>query len=324
MTRADPFARVGLELELLAPPRMTRASIARHLARRLRGRVEHGFKYYSEGQLPDGRPLCLLSDASRVVDGRGHALLTLVDDNTIRDELPTRGGREWLLATDDVRLALWFERHSWSKGDSPEARLEFAREAFSGSFEEGALFDAYGHRLVTRLTEAASHRRVCEVVTRVLTRAERARLLVAVCEVAQELGLVIPQAAALHAHYDAAPWKQVRALSRLVLRSTSERATWMNALRPNARCKKLGPFPDAAVQVAQHAPGKVGWGPFAAALHLAGVQKACDFNIRGVIERYPRHPTLEVRCLPMSLHASEVLERLGAAEALLGGVLAGP
>jgi hypothetical protein len=55
----------------------------------------------------------------------------------------------------------------------------------------------------------------------------------------------------------------------------------------------------------------------AAALHLAGANKACDLNLLGVIEPHPRQKTLEVRCLPMSLNTDAVLSTLNAAERLL-------
>ena len=65
---------MGLELELLTPKGHTRVSFARALARRVKGRVEFGFKYFSEGTLPDGRPLCRLSLATRVVERGGRVL----------------------------------------------------------------------------------------------------------------------------------------------------------------------------------------------------------------------------------------------------------
>jgi hypothetical protein len=47
------------------------------------------------------------------------------------------------------------------------------------------------------------------------------------------------------------------------------------------------------------------------------VSKACDLNVLGVIERHPKQPTLEVRCLPMSLSPEAVLTSLETVEGLL-------
>lgn len=317
MAKRLPFDRVGLELELLTPPRRTRVDVATALARRLNGRVEYGFKYFSEGRLTDGRPLCQLSLAARIVDHAG-VLATLVDDNTLRDGLSKRPLTPALRATDELRLALLIERQGWSP--SPERRLDRLKELFGGVLDGGTLLDAAGHPLVVTLKEPASWQRVCEVVTRPVNRPERRRLVRAILDVTRDQGCTVPRSAALHAHYDAAPWRSVRALSALILRHASDRERWWHVLEPNPACKKLAPFPAPVVRLA-HDPKGVGFKTFAAALSLAGARKECDLNICGVIEPHPRQPTLEVRCLPMSLDPDDVLSALAKAEALLAEAL---
>lgn len=314
------LARVGLELELLAPRGLARAQVARALADRFQGRVEHGFKYHSEGRLPDGRPLCQLTHASRVRVGR-RVLLTLVDDPTVRRGLPRSPAPRDLPATDDVRLALLAERHCWGADASLASRLRPLARLFGGTVDARGVQDPYGHPLVVLLRAPASHQRVCEVVTRPLrTRAERARVVAGVLEVARRLRLRVPAEAALHAHYDAAPWRSTERLGRLVVAATDDRAAWQAALQPNPRCRKLGPFPPEVVRVARARRG-VPFPTFAAALHLAGARKEGDLNVLGVIEPRPRQHTLEVRCLPMTLDAGALLARLEAAEALLAPCL---
>lgn len=307
---------MGLELELLTPKGQTRVSFARALARRVKGRVELGFKYFSEGTLPDGRPLCRLSLAARVVERSGRVLVTLVDDNTVREGLPAKPARRTLHATDDLRLALLVERRGWS--DAESARLSAVQELFDGFERGGTVHDAFGHPLVVTLNEPASWHRVCEVVTRPLEGAERSRVVSLVLDVAAELGCTLPSTAALHAHYDAAPWRDVARLRRLILDHARHRAEWWQALAPNPRCLKLAPFPADVVRVARQR-GRVSFSTFGAALKLAGLEKACDLNLLGVIEPHPRQPTLEVRCLPMSLAPRGVLETLRVAERLLQG-----
>lgn len=306
---------MGLELELLTPKGHTRVSFARVLARRVKGRVEFGFKYFSEGTLPGGRPLCRLSLAARVVERDGRVLARLVDDNTIRDGLPAKPAGRTLHATDDLRLALLAERRCWS--DSEDARLEQLEALFEGFVEDGTLHDAFGNPLVITMNEPRSWHRVCEVVTRPLDgNRERRSLVDAVLSTAKALGCTLPSTAALHAHYDAAPWRDVKRLSRLVVEHAAHRDAWWAALSPNPGCLKLAPFPADVVRVAQQ-PGRVGFSTFAAALRLAGATKACDLNVLGVIEPHPRQPTLEVRCLPMSLEPDAVLASLERAEQLL-------
>lgn len=310
------LARVGLELELLAPRAVDRAAVARAVARAVKGRVEYGFKYYSEGQLPDGRPVCLLTDAVRVRDRRG-VRLTIVDDNTIRERLPARPRARTLAATDDLRLALLAERVGWSV--DPATRLRALRDVFAGAEVRGELFDGYGHKLIARLEVPTAYARVCELVTRPLEPHERRSEVALLLRVARELRLTVPAEAALHAHFDAKPWQSTPRLRRLILDAAEHRAAWMDRLRPNPRCRKLGTFSPELVRVARHALG-VPFKTFAAALALAGAKKECDFNLLGVIQPRPRQRTLEVRCLPMSLEADEVLASIATAEALLAAV----
>ncbi|MCC6333232.1 MAG: amidoligase family protein [Myxococcales bacterium] len=315
---ADPLARVGLELELLAPRGVDRPAVAHAIARKVRGHVEYGFKYTSEGRLPDGRPLCRLSDAVRVVDARG-VLVTVVDDPTIRARLSVTPRQRTLSVTDDLRIALLAERICWSR--RRDTRLQPLAALFGGPIEGGTLADAFGHPLVVLLEEPLSWGRVCELVTRPLaTRAERRQVAELLLGVARELRLAVPAEAGLHAHYDAGPWRTTRTLRRLILESTEHRAAWHERLRPNPRCLKLGPFPDAVVRVAREG-ARVSFPTFAAAVRLAGARKEGDVNVLGVVEPRPRQPTLELRCLPMSLHCAEVLAALETAEALLSPCL---
>jgi len=240
------FRRVGLELELLTPRRHSRVSFARALARRVKGRVEFGFKYFSEGTLPDGRPLCRLSSAARVVERSGRVLVTLVDDNTIRAGLPEQPAAQTLFATDELRLALLAERLSWSPTEA--TRLRALQKLFDGFFENGALHDAFGNALVIPLTEPRAWHRVCEVVTRPLVGPRDRRAVVdTVLATANELGCTIPPSAALHAHYDAAPWRDVKRLSRPVVDHAAHRDAWCAALPPHPGCPKPPPLPPGAL-----------------------------------------------------------------------------
>lgn len=312
---------MGLELELRAPPGRTRLHVARALARAVGGRVEYGFKYHSEGALPDGRPLCQLTLAARVVVAGGRVLLSVVDDPTLREGLPEAPRSRSLAATDDLRLALLAERTCWSARESLTARLEPLRALFAGHLESAGLVDAYGHRVVVLAEQAVSRARACEVVTAPLrTGRERRDVVEAVLGVARRLRLVVPHEAALHAHYDAGPWQSTGALRRLILESSRHHEAWRARLRPNPACTKLGPFPDDVVRVAREG-ARVPFSTFAAALSLAGAKKACDLNLLGVIEPRPKQPTLEVRCLPMSLEPAAVLASLAEVEALLATCL---
>ena len=77
----------------------------------------------------------------------------------------------------------------------------------------------------------------------------------------------------------------------------------LGLLEPNPRCRKLGPFPPDVVRVAKTATADLSFETLAAGLLLGGLHRAVDLNLLGLVERYPKQPTIEVRCLPGSLDA---------------------
>ena len=306
--------RVGLELELLAPPGKTRLTLARALARRLGGRVEFGFKYHGAGFLPDGRPDCRLTDAFRVVRA-GKCLATFVDDPTIVDDLGEASRPHAVFRTDDVRLATWVERACW--GSSVKTALQPLRSEFSARRDAGQWVDPLGHPLLGLAEEPRERLRVCEVVLPPLRGAALEERLRLVCDAAKALGFAVPAEGAVHAHYDAKPFQRTRALRRLIVEWTKQRTSLLRVLKPNPRCRKLGPFSAEVLQVARAADDAMPFSTFAAGLGLAGLHRAVDLNVLGVVERFPKQPTVEVRCLPSTLEADETLARLARVEAFI-------
>lgn len=306
--------RVGLELEWLAPRGRSRDDLARAVARAFHGRVEFGFKYHGAGFLPDGRPDCRLTEAVRVVRGRT-VLASFVDDPTIVDELDPRGAPSLCWRTDDVRLALLVERTCWAKTRA-QALAPF-RTVFAAHHITGRILDPLGHPLLVRADDAGERARVCEVVLAPLARAELRSVLARVCGVAAKLGFTVPVEGATHAHYDARPFRSTRVLRRLIVRWAREGAELRRALEPNPRCRKLGPFSPEVVRVAAESDDALAFSTFAAALSLAGLSREVDLNVLGVVDAFPKQPTLEVRCLPSSLDADATLRRLEVLDAIL-------
>lgn len=313
--------RVGLELEWLAPPGASRDDLARALAKAFHGALRFGWKYHGHGHLPDGRPDCHLSPACRV-DVRGAWFASLVDDPTIQDDLGPGTARQRVARTDDVRLAGLAERQ-WSRSPKLDARLAPLARLFSGAVEPDGAVDAWGHPL-TRWHEVSAERaRVCELVLRPLAPKERRPVLTRVTRLARGLGFTVPAESATHAHYDAAPFRSTATLRQVVLDWHARGAQWRERLAPNPRCRKLGPFPAEVLRVARAATdATLPFETFAAALLLAGLRREVDLNLLGVVERYPKQPTLEVRCLPGSLDADELLARLAVSDALVASFLA--
>ncbi len=309
--------RVGLELELIAPPGLTRFDFAERLARQVKGQLRYRLHYTGEGHLDSGRPNCALSLAARVLDADGRWLVDVVDDVTIGVK-PSRAST-WVGRTDDVRLALLAEAVSESEEPNPLKVLrQFARRTATTWVSEGTLADAVGHPLVVLDRSDAARHRVCEVVTRPLVAAERDRVVTQILAVARALKFRVPEAAAMHAHFDARAFRRVEPLRQLITRFSERREAIWRALQPNRRCTKLGPLPELVQRVAREATQvDLSFEAFSAALVMAGATKYCDLNLLGVIERRPRHPTLELRCLPVDFSAERTLERLDLAHEIL-------
>jgi hypothetical protein len=241
---------------------------------------------------------------------KGKWFCSVVDDPTIVDELAAAGERLRIARTDDVRLALWMERNCPGTFDP-------LKKIFDATEEEDGFVDPWGQPLL-RWHEVSSERlRVSEVVLRPLSRKELAPTLRKVMKVADTEGFTVPSEGAIHAHYDAGPFRTTPALRRLVLKWSEERERWLKKLKPNPRCRKLGPFPPDVVRVAREATDDLPFSTLAAGMILGGLHRAIDVNVLGVVERYPKQPTVEVRCLPGSLDAAETLERLAVVDQFL-------
>lgn len=311
--------RVGLEVELLAPEGSSRLTLARAFAREVGGRVRSGFKYHGAGFLPDGRPDCRLSDAWKV-ERDGAWLASFVDDPTIVDDLRTDERQGPLGRTDDVRLALWIERECW--GATKQSRATPLVKTFAARDVGGLFVEPLGHPLLGWTEESTERQRVCEVVLAPLGRKELKKTLGQLCRLARALGFLVPAEGAIHAHYDAEPFRSTRALRRLILEWTKRRPSLVRQLEPNPRCRKLGPFSDQVLQVARASDDDTPFATVAAGLALADLHRAVDLNLLGLVERFPKQPTVELRCLPSTLDADATLARLKVADAFFTGVLA--
>jgi hypothetical protein len=324
-------SRTGYELELVAPRGRGRLDFARALAERTGGAVRYGFKYQSPGRARSGKPICDLTPAYRVLDDSGQVMCTLVDDVTIKEGLErgaATGEGLYRVVLDDLRMALWAERHCWAESPEPASTLAHLLRTFDGELlprgeeparhpDHRAAIDPYGHPLAIVALYPHERERVCEVVTRPLTRDERAERLAAILEVARALEFVVPTEAALHLHLDNGPWRSHARLRQLILDFSAARPLLWEELQPNPACTRLGPLHEKIVEAARENDGAPDDASFRRALRSVGPTKYADINITGLTHDRPRHPTLEFRCLPMSLDTERVLSLTDQVEGFL-------
>lgn len=301
--------RVGLELELLAPPDKSREDLARALARQAGGALRRGWKYHGHGLLEDGRPDCHLTPAWHV-DALG---TSFVDDPTIVDDLTPGAPPLRIARTDDVRLAAFIER-------TCDVDFRALVKTFGAVAADDGFVDPWGQPLVRWHAVSSQRLRVTEVVLPPLAPRTLATTLRHVMKTARDLGFLVPKEAAVHAHFDAAPFRSTAALRRLVLAWTAQRDAWRARFEPNPHCRKLGPFPEHVVRVAKEATDDMDFETVAAGMLLGGLHRAVDVNLLGLVEKFPKQPTIEVRCLPGSLDADATLARLEHARAFLASL----
>jgi hypothetical protein len=185
---------------------------------------------------------------------------------------------------------------------------------------------------------ASGRERPCEIVTPPLTRDHEAaldRLL----RPARELGFTVPVEAAVHLHVDGAPYRSVAAFSNLVRLFGHWREALRVALGTNPACTRLQPLPAALVDLVDlvenqdavgsdadvgsnagantHADDAQRWTRLQAAAKATGLTKYFDVNLTALLTDQPPRDTVEVRILPGSLRADDIVRRAALVEALL-------
>lgn len=326
--------RVGVEIELLAPPGRSRLDLARVLAGP-DGEVRPVLHPDSEPSLVPGRPvfqnLTLGFDA---YDVAGRHVAHLVDDLTLQDDLdrnaPPREGW-WRIVGDDRRLLHLARRHG-SASDGVLGVLEPLAALFGTGVQalEGGVYrvqDEDGMPVALGAPLPGERERPCELVTPPLgpfaTDAELVEALDALLGPARDMGFTVPAEAAVHLHLDAAPLHETRTFAWLVETLTAIGPDLRRALGTNPLNRRLGAWPDALLQhVRDPSFLELSWPAARERLKTIGITKYTDFNLRNVVHDIPGKPTFEVRILPGTIEGADVvrglrlvLDALGRAQA---------
>ncbi|MEM7338525.1 MAG: amidoligase family protein [Actinomycetota bacterium] len=320
------LARVGYEVELLAPPGESRASLAERLARLLGGRHERIFHHDTELTRVKGRPVFHhLSLGHDVYGADGDVRCRLVDDITIIADLDDRAeptGGLYRVMSDERRIMNLVERIANPEADAasvlePLAAL-YGTEVEPGKAGLTQLRDQYGASVAVVAQQGGERERVCEVIFPPLT-GEAGPQLAAVLEPARDAGFRVPAEAAVHVHLDAEPFRSAPALARLVRAFGSDRDAVHERLRTNPRCRRLAPLAPALVaEAAAPGFGRRPWGDVAAWLATLDLAKHADVNLRALAGHRSAADTVEIRVLPGSIDA----DRIRAATAEIGTMLA--
>ncbi len=324
--------RVGVEVELLAPPGRSRRDLAELLAGRISGgSFERFFHPQSEPSEVPGRPVFHnLTLGYRVLDQKGRWVASCVDDLTLQHDLirsapPCPGW--YRIASDDRRLLYLTLEHADPCAPVNEVLQPLAR-MFGTAPVEGPggmvkVNDRTGASVAIAAPLPGERERPCELVTAPL-RSEDLLPLEDYLEAARRLGFTAPREGATHLHFDAAPFQNTRAFSALVLALAEQGERLKSSLGYNPHCRRLGAWPQGLVSlVSEPSYLELSWEEASSRALATGLSKYCDYNLLNVVDGRTELNTVEVRVLPVHLEAAPILEAVNEILGVLRSALAG-
>lgn len=319
----EPEWRTGVEVELLAPRGRTRADVAAAIAEAAGGAVRAVFHRDSEpSAVPGMAAFRHLTRGFDVVDADGAPLCSVVDDVTIVADLdrhaPALPG--WhRVVTDDPRLL-----HLLARTCDPAAGLDHVLDPVAELFgttvtRAGAVrrvADADGASVAMAAPLPGERHRPAEIVTPPLD-ADHAAALERLLRPARELGCTVPVEAAVHLHYDAAPFRTPVALANVVALVEGWRDALWRLFGTNRACRRLAPPPRPLVDLVPVLRGLGTWEEAVAAVGGIELSKYSDVNLRNVLRAPATGDTLEIRILPGSGSAAGIVGHAALVEGLL-------
>jgi hypothetical protein len=312
--------RTGFEIELMAPPGLSRQTLAMDLADRCGGRVQPVWHHDSEPSLVPG--LGRFRHLTRGFEVRrrdGELLCTLVDDVTLIAGLDPRTAAApgWFrILSDDPRLLSLLAAHS-DPGGTIETALDRAARLWGSTVQRHGdvyrLDDPAGATIALAAPQGGERERPCEVITPPLTRDHHAALE-ELLGPARELGYTVPHEAAVHLHLDGAPFRQPHALANVVRLFAHWREPLRALLRTNPACRRLAPLPEPLVSAVAGLPS---YDDLRKAAADGGLTKFFDVNLTQLLTDTPIRDTIEIRILPGAIDADDIVNRAGLVELLL-------
>lgn len=317
--------KIGVEIELLAPPGSSREQIANVLSERRGGTVRRVLHQDSEPSKVPGQPVFYnLTQGFEALDDAGGLIARCVDDVTLQHDLDKRAAPKsgwWRMVSDDERLLRLLAIHSDARRDLPEAIAGLA-ELFHGKLlpAPGGMYrlvDSVGAPLAIAAPLPGERERACELITPPLDR-EHAQALEALLSIVRELGFGIPLEGATHIHFDAAALCDANTIANLV----NLLETWGVRLRQlcgtPAHFRRVGGWPDALRGLVNSAGFRsLPWSVAQPSLRALELSKYTDFNLKNIAYARPDRHTFEARIFPAYTETAPVI----AAAALIQGIL---
>lgn len=319
--------KIGMEIELMAPPGVTRADLASRVSQRWRGVVRRFFHQQAEPSKAPGLPVFEnLTLGFEVQSDNGARLATFVDDLTLQRDLDRNAAPlpGWYrIVADDARILRLVCRHCDAAASLEEVLAPLA--SLFGTAPERhpsgmvRVVDDQARSVAIAAPLPGERERPCEIVTAPL-EFEHERVLSELLSEARALGFTAPAEGATHLHFDAAPLRSAPVIAALVDVLWRHGDALKALVGANANCVRLGRWPDTLHELTRsEAFHALAWPEARAALKQAGLSKFCDYNLLNIASGDAAKHTFEVRVLPTHLTAAPIIKGAALFEALLRG-----
>lgn len=317
--------KIGVEIELLAPPGRSRLDLAQAIAQACGGQVRTVLHQDSEPSKVPGRPVFSnLTPGFEVLDAAGAVRARCVDDLTLQDDLDKRAAPKpgwWRVVGDDERILRMLALAIDPALPLPAA-LERLPALCNGRIEAAAagmyrLSDALAAPLAIAAPLPGERERPCELITAPLQAAHAAQLD-ALLALARGLDFRIPREGATHLHFDAAALCSAHAVVNLVQVFTAFGPVLRQWCATPSSFRRVGGWPPALRETVL-APDfrHLDWPTAQARVRALEPSKFCDFNLKNLAYgRADRH-TFEVRILPATLDTQQIVDWMALFEAVL-------
>ena len=318
--------KIGVEIELLAPPGKSRRDLAELLAKHHNGKVRRFFHPQAELGKTPGTPIFEnLTLGFEVVDAAGKLVALCVDDLTLQNNLRKQflSLPGWYrIVSDDTRLLKLVMQQSNAAAPieqvlEPIATL-FGTQATSNSEGMIRVADDHGAPIAIASPLPGERERPCELVTPPIDT-DHLKRLNSLLAPAAKLGFTAPLEGATHIHFDATQLCHPFVLANLVRILSVHGPALKQLVHTNPQCRRLGNWPEELEKIVQSPEflNETSWEQARTQLLPLKLSKYCDFNIRNFIYAVPNKKTFEVRIFPVWLDAQTVIEAAGLFESIL-------
>lgn len=317
--------RLGVEVELLAPPGRSRLDLARAIATSYDADLEVFFHPQSEPSLVAGSPVFHnLTAGFRIVHPRQGWVASCVDDLTLQSDLNREHAPQpgwYRIISDDERLLRLLPLHCRADEDC-RGILEPLASLFGTSPQAGpeGMFrvdDLGGSSIAIAAPLPGERERACELITAPM-ESGHAEQLERLLGLARSLGFYPPVEGATHLHFEAGPLQSAPAIANLVQLWCLCGALLKGLVGSNPHCRRLGDWPVELLQtVSEPDFRELNWSNARARLAGLPLSKFCDLNLLNCIQQQPAKNTIEFRILPVFLDSDPLLNAADLFSALL-------